>query len=582
MSYPNINDPYFNEKITNKFKKYKIPKKKKSFHEICFPKTYELQLPQKLLGQYINPKTSYKGLLVFHKIGSGKTCTGINIAEKWKHKRKIIVLTPASLIGNFRNELRSKCASDEYLTDKERDKLRKLHPSSDEYMDIIDKSDERINKYYHIYSYHKFVDLVEHGEISLRNTIIIIDEVQNMVSDGGKFYQVLHDVIDNAPSELRVVLLSATPMFDRPSEIALTMNLLRLKEHIPTGPEFEKMFIRKVINKKTGKYEYYAQNLDKFKDMAKGYVSYFRGAPPFTFPETVIKYVKCEMSEFQYKSYLAVMKKETKNAEFTKMKEIRAFRAGQILDLPNNFFIGTRLISNVAFPNRNINEEGLESFKGKYLNIDNLESYSTKFFKILKKINKASGPVFVYSGFVEFGGLKTFKKVLRAHGYLDYIKYGEGRKRYAVMSGCESNDIKDEIKAVYNQSSNINGSKLKVLLISPSVKEGHSFKNVRQAHILEPYWNWSRMLQIIGRSSRYCSHKELDEEERQVKVYIYVAVHPNEKETVDQYIAKIATYKNRLISEFELALKECAIDCELNKNANVFKDMDEEDIKCDR
>ena len=147
MSYPNINDENFNEKINNKFKQYKIPKKKKSFEEICFPKAYELQLPQKLLGQYINPKTPYKGLLVFHKIGSGKTCTGITIAEKWKHVRKIIVLTPASLIGNFRNELRSLCGGNAYLSENDRERLSKLDPLSEEYEDIIRKSDEKIDKY---------------------------------------------------------------------------------------------------------------------------------------------------------------------------------------------------------------------------------------------------------------------------------------------------------------------------------------------------------------------------------------------------------------------------------------------------
>ena len=54
--------------------------------EICFPKKYTLQLPQKFVAEFINPKTPYKGLLLFHKIGAGKTCGAINIAEKWKNK----------------------------------------------------------------------------------------------------------------------------------------------------------------------------------------------------------------------------------------------------------------------------------------------------------------------------------------------------------------------------------------------------------------------------------------------------------------------------------------------------------------
>ena len=47
------------------------------------------------------------------------------------------------------------------------------------------------------------------------------------------------------------------------------------------------------------------------------------------------------------------------------------------------------------------------------------------------------------------------------------------------------------------------------MLGSPSVREGVSFKRVRQVHILEPYWNMSRYEQVIGRAIRFCSHKDL-------------------------------------------------------------------------
>ena len=130
MSYPDIKDPDFSKKITKKFNKYKIPKKKKSFDQICFPKQFELQLPQQFLPKFINPNTPYKGVLVYHRIGSGKTCTAVQIAEECKkYGKKIVVVVPASLIGNFRGELRSPCAKNTYLTEKEREDLKSLHPS---------------------------------------------------------------------------------------------------------------------------------------------------------------------------------------------------------------------------------------------------------------------------------------------------------------------------------------------------------------------------------------------------------------------------------------------------------------------
>jgi superfamily II DNA or RNA helicase len=580
MSYPNIDNPDFNEKITNKFKKYKIPNKKKTFNQICFPKEFELQLPQQLLPKIINPHSPYKGILVYHRIGAGKTCTAVRIGEEWKDLRKIIVIVPASLVGNFRGELRSSCAGNAYLTIKEREMLKTLHPARKEYKDIIDESNKRIDKHYHIYSYNKFVELAKNDEISLRNSVLIIDEIQNMISEDGTFYNVLYDTIHNAPKDLRIVLLSATPMFDKPVEIGLTMNLLRIPFEFPTGEEFNKLFIKTTRNRKTGEYSFEAKNLDIFKERIKGYVSYYRGSPPYVFPETTIKYVKCEMSEFQYKSYVTVLQNE-QSEKNERTKTVRSFQKGQILDLPNDFFIGARLISNVAFPNKDINKKGFKSFTGRHLQLDNLQNYSIKFYKIMKKINSCSGLVYVYSNFLEYGGLKAFARVLDAQGYKSYVDHGEGRKRYAFMTGDENAKTKDEIKAIYNQVNNINGSKLKVLLLSSSVREGISLFNVRQVHILEPYWNMKLIEQVIGRGQRTCAHKLLDEEHRNLKVFIYIATNENENETIDQYIAKLAKKKERLINQFELAIKEIAIDCELNKNANVFKELGEK-LVCDK
>lgn len=579
MSYPKIKDDNFYDKITKKYNKYTIPKKRKTFDQICYPKEYKLQLPQEFLAKYIHPNTPYKGVLVFHRIGAGKTCTAVNIGEQWKHIRKIVVVTPASLTGNFRDELRSPCAGNSYLTASERKKLSEYHPASHEYKNIIEKSDKRIDKYYKIYSYNKFVELADNDEMKLNNSVLIVDEVQNMVSEDGKFYTTLYDTIHNAPSNLRIVLLSATPMFDKPNEIALTMNLLRLPIQFPTGREFEKLFIKGYKKCSSDRSCFKAQNLDLFKDMIKGYVSFFRGADPKAFPESTIRYIRCEMSDFQFRSYITVLRKEEKKQGIKRRRKV--FKYGQIRKLPNNFFIGTRIISNIAFPNKGIGDKGIDSLEGRNLDMKQVKNYSIKFYKIIKKINRLSGKAVVYSNFRGYGGIESFVKVLEGQGYRDYAKYGEGRKRFCIFSGSEKIEYKNEIKAVYNQSTNVDGSKLKVFILSPSGREGLSLTSVRQMHIIEPYWNWSRMMQIIGRGSRYCSHKQLDPEDRNIKVYIYIATHPNEQETIDEYIQKMAIQKNKLIQEFMLALKEAAVDCQLFKHGNVYEEFGDKDIECE-
>jgi hypothetical protein len=51
-----------------------------------------------------------------------------------------------------------------------------------------------------------------------------------------------------------------------------------------------------------------------------------------------------------------------------------------------------------------------------------------------------------------------------------------------------------------------------------------------------------------------------------------VATHPNEAMTVDQYIRKLSETKNKITKQFEDAIKESAVDCRLNKNANEYVD----------
>ena len=569
MSYPKIDNEDFYKKINKIYSKYKIPQKKKTFKEFCNPVKYELQLPQKFVSAFVNPSTPYKGVLVYHRIGAGKTCAAIRVGEVFKKQRKIIVVLPASLKGNFRTELRSLCAGNEYLTDSERKKLSKLHPSDEEYKEIIKSSDKRIDKYYEIYSYNKFIENVQKKRIKLNKALLIIDEIQNMVSEEGTYYTELLKLLKKAPNDLRTILLSATPMFDKPYEIGLTINLLRPINPLPVGNDFDKTFfdIKKTRN---NDYKVSMKNVDLFKNSIKGYISYFKGAPSYVFPEMKIKYVYCEMTSFQLSSYKAILRNE-ENEDTIKLKK-KLLKTLNVGAMPNHFFIGTRYVSNIVFPNKKIGDDGLASFT-KMKILGNLEKYSTKFHKIMSKIENSTGKVFVYSGFKEFAGLKSFVKVLEAFGYSNYADKGEGIKRFAIWSGDENMSYKEEIKEVYNRKENLNGSKLKIILGSSSIKEGVSFNSVRQVHIIEPYWNIPRLEQVIGRASRFCSHKYLEKEKRTVKVYVYLAVAPERErlETVDEYIYDLSSKKNKLVNEFELAVKQSAVDCELNHAANMEK-----------
>jgi SNF2 family DNA or RNA helicase len=68
---------------------------------------------QQIVRDYLNLYTPYRGLLLYHGLGSGKTCSSIAIAEGLKTSKPIIVMTPASLQVNYREELK-KCGDELY------------------------------------------------------------------------------------------------------------------------------------------------------------------------------------------------------------------------------------------------------------------------------------------------------------------------------------------------------------------------------------------------------------------------------------------------------------------------------------
>ena len=565
MKYPHVTNEAFKKSIKTNYKKYKIDKNK-TFREYCYPTKMVLQLPQQFVGNFINPATPYKGLMVYHKIGSGKTCSGITIAEQWKGKKKIVVLVPASLIGNFRKEIRDVCGNG-YVTKSERSVLNKFNQFDAEYKSTMKAIDKKIDKYYSIMSYNKYISLVQKKKMSLKNTLLIIDEVQNMVSEQGSYYRLLKKSIDNAPNDLRVVLLTATPMFDKPVELALTMNLLRPSIPIPVGNDFNQKFLTQ-STAADGSIQYKSKNLASLKKLLLGYVSYYRGAPPYTFPHHSLYLVRCNMSDYQYRCYRAVVRGTDGKKKIFET---------DIMALPNNFFIGPRMISNIAFPKKLVGRAGYLALTKKHMLMKNIKKFSNKFYKLLRKVKQSDGPVFIYSNFKEYGGIATLIKVFKANGFHDYKVKGEGSKRFAVWSGDESLHYREEVKSAFNNPKNKNGSALKVLFGSPAIKEGVSLLRVRQVHILEPHWNWSRLDQVMGRALRYCSHKDLPRDDRNVDIYIYLSTHPREPLTVDRHIINMAKTKKKIIGEFEVALKEAAVDCKLNEKANRQVG---ENIKC--
>jgi len=201
-----------------------------------------------------------------------------------------------------------------------------------------------------------------------------------------------------------------------------------------------------------------------------------------------------------------------------------------------------------------------------------LHNSSAKMTYMVLNIMYSPGPVIVYSNYVVMEGLQIFKIYLKYFGFTSYINRdrGEDGFRYMEYHGGVDPVDRRKISEIYNRTENKLGDVSKIMMISPAGAEGISFNNVRQVHLMEPYWHEVRMIQMIGRAIRQCSHKDLPMEDRIVTAFRYKSVRGSgaDKWTTDQYIEDTARSKDGLIQSFLDAMKEVAVDCVLNKAHN--------------
>ena len=271
--------------------------------------------------------------------------------------------------------------------------------------------------------------------------------------------------------------------------------------------------------------------------------------------------------------------------------------------------------------------DSLKTEKERYLSPEALETYSPKFLNMLENILEEDhrGLHLIYSQFRTLEGVGIFKLVLEANGFaqfrikkrgsadapvenwqLNIAEEDKGKPMFALYTGTESAEEKEIIRNVFNgtwnylpvslakeleaiSSNNLYGEIIRVLMITASGAEGISLKNVRFVHITEPYWHPVRMQQVIGRARRICSHQDLPEELRTVKVFLYlmkfteaqmssdasIELRLKDKSKVDnltpltsdQALYEIATLKEDVTEKLLLAVKEASVDCALHSSA---------------
>jgi len=194
------------------------------------------------------------------------------------------------------------------------------------------------------------------------------------------------------------------------------------------------------------------------------------------------------------------------------------------------------------------------------------------------------------NGYTKYGGkevLKGSKKIekisVSGKYYSEYSDKKEFKKaNYMVIagSGIGSSNLEEELKIVTSdeKGQRENGHKIKVIIGSSVAAEGLDFKNIRTIHILEPWHNINKLEQVIGRGIRNCSHKKLDECDRNVTVYLHTSTVPD-RESIDMYLYRYSEKKAKQIGLIENILKKNALDKYLFQHGNHYDKNDIDMIK---
>ena len=176
----------------------------------------------------------------------------------------------------------------------------------------------------------------------------------------------------------------------------------------------------------------------------------------------------------------------------------------------------------------------------------------------------------------------TFEKDVAHETDISSLPKSSTGNIFAIISGEVDVEQRARIERVFRSPENMHGEIISLLLISSTGAEGLDLKCVRHIHIMEPYWNWGRLAQIISRGVRNDSHIDLPPDEKNVTAFIYLAVPPESAhetaETTDVELYEDSIKNQVGIASFVDAVDETSIECPVNmgKNCRMCSPTDRE------
>lgn len=614
LHYPEHGDPEFREALMKleEYQMFEVPPVKsvrnvQEYNERVaqYCEGFEKTLYQHLMQHYLSYRSPYRSLLLYHGLGVGKTCSSITIAESLiadhssREPPRVWVILPTTLQDSYQDQLFSlsklldtdklmqQCTGLTYahmaVGAKDADAKRK-------------KITQLIRSRYKMMTYEGFASevekLKEKGQLhTITNKVIIVDEAHNLrIEETDKrAASALMDVATNCQNN-RMVLLSATPMYNEPDEIFWLLSLLMANDK-RSVPKFTSLFTQKGTASKTA--------FAKLKTLASEYISYIRGNNPFTFATRFSPAVHgVPLIGDSWANGIADGLVPTELGDMQK-EAIPTFKKSDAV---------LHQADNVCFPSGKMFKVGKKGFdavfgrdadSGPYKyklkesenmlmpTDDKLGRYGSKLKYICDCIRKAHGIVVVYSQFV-WGGIVPLAIALEHMGFQRYGATNLLAKpdivapratyvnipfpSYCIISGdpqvMGSMSI-DQLVQTLRGDDNKYGERIKVVLMSPIAGEGLSLLNAREVHVMDPWYHMNRIQQVVGRAIRTCSHTGLPLKERNVTVYLHASTNGG-KETMDIHTYKIAARKSLQTKEAEEVIRDNALDCALVKNVHYY------------
>ena len=675
---------------------------------------FELAPHQLFVRNFLSVMTPYNSLLLYHGLGTGKTCSAISVAEEMRDYmnqvsavKKILVVASVNVQDNFRkqlfdfNKLKFNRVTRQFMIRGcTGTKLLKEVGANVELTDLTERNVESvkasivqritrlINANYEFMGYIELANLVhrltttKEGPEAIRaikhefnHRLLIVDEIHNVRSDeeakdsakkakkeGTSVSEELHKLVRYADN-LRLLLLSGTPMYNDPREIVWLLNLMNVNDRRAT------ISVSDVFDRDGNLLQINGRNVgaELLRIKSTGYISVVKGENPYIFPyrmhprdfapqhsfllnrdrhptlqlngtpipdplqhldlylnpagayqAAVYAYIidrkRLDMSaeatsfgSFLLKQPIEALNMVYPSVEFDKLVARRPQAASDatvsaadvalIKHMDIKGLLGDAGLRRVMKYEESEDGARISNFEYKPNTLTNygrifshaeIGKYSSKIASICAQIEKANGIAMIYSEYIG-GGAVPIALALEEMGFTRYDKdagslfktapvpqrfVGATKKpaKYAMFTGDKqlSPDNRAELEAL--TTDNEHGQRIKVVIISKAGSEGIDFKNVRQVHIMEPWYNMNRIEQIIGRAVRNCSHSDLPFVDRNVQLFLYGTLLPAtpDMEAADLYVYRLAEAKAAQIGQVSRILKENAVDCLLNIDQTKF------------